>query len=992
MIAPYRIFPTKKVVCACIVSFSLALLMLVTIDRARAQDIVPSLHVSEPTVDDKLQVTATISATDTVSLRDCLYELVAGNMSADSAFSVWEDHQRINNLTVRSHRKHQLAFVYAPSANFDTYPLFQQMLLGIIQQRILCQTWDRIAAFVPIAEPKGFQSIFAADGDPFSESFNEIYNSTIAYGPKDFAAIDIYLGTTALLKTLPPCKEDTVCQFIILSDGAFANDPNKDRDLINEAAAQYYEIYTILLGQEDETRKQVLQLSDNQYLGAISNEATIPETVKNAWRALLSERSSVTIDYPLAAAHPLQLTIEYSGTRDEKPFPDLPLSPPILEISTDQTITRTIFANELGTQTFPLTTTLWLRVTWPDGKPREITQGVYEFNGQSAALAGSPFVLSLAGLNVDSYTLNVTVYDRLNLSTTANSEISIVDLAPTRNDSQWADQFTERSRGFWQRFPAPIRTINELAINRRKLFIFVTLLLPLFCIGTLIGGLDWWRNWNRVSQEDTTETDPLSGINTGVSTSATNIAGAPQYNQSTYQQAAMEGTKIPSLPPAWQRAPMAYLVPVNRNAGELFRPVNDYTRECLQKGKIPLYHPAVPDRSPAYIGTEPDKGANVILNAGFNISRLHAKIEWARDVSSQFGEKFHIRDEGSTNGTYVLSQLSPTSSRIPARLSAQDNLPLSHGDKVIFFEVEFRFEDKDEGTVTEYVSPSHSLNKPSIQLNQQPLAMTQMSSIWRAVLTVGASTRTIIVKRSLDIDKNEIVANEEHWLKRIHEQQSLDGVIQLVPYESNFDHDNLRFLVLEYIEGGTLKALVTNTSGLELSLAVQIAIQLTKVVEFIHSKACVHLDLHPSNVMFRQKPDLSTGLRNTTVVLIDFGIADASGDVYRRGGTEVWLSPERNKEHLDATSQNLLAPSKLVVHPSMDIYSMGQIIFFMLTNKDPEHNQMIEWLQNAERTERLAPLKNLCHLVKEMIDDEPQRRPTASRLVQQLQTIKKSIL
>ncbi|MBK8025982.1 MAG: PQQ-binding-like beta-propeller repeat protein [Chloroflexi bacterium] len=131
-----------------------------------------------------------------------------------------------------------------------------------------------------------------------------------------------------------------------------------------------------------------------------------------------------------------------------------------------------------------------------------------------------------------------------------------------------------------------------------------------------------------------------------------------------------------------------------------------------------------------------------------------------------------------------------------------------------------------------------------------------------------------------------------------------------------FDLNDRAYLVMEYINGSDLEALLTKARELPFDKIIDWAIELCDVLHFLHTQKpdpIVFRDLKPSNVMID-----SLG----KVRLIDFGIAKAfvSGVKHTMIGTEGYSAPEQYKGDMT---------------PQSDIYSLGATIHQLLTKKDP---------------------------------------------------------
>jgi beta-lactam-binding protein with PASTA domain/predicted Ser/Thr protein kinase len=128
--------------------------------------------------------------------------------------------------------------------------------------------------------------------------------------------------------------------------------------------------------------------------------------------------------------------------------------------------------------------------------------------------------------------------------------------------------------------------------------------------------------------------------------------------------------------------------------------------------------------------------------------------------------------------------------------------------------------------------------------------------------------------------------------------------------------DGTYFIVMEYVEGETLKDLVRRQGRLGGSEAVRILLQLLAALEFAHRSGIVHRDVKPQNVMLD---------RHGNVKVMDFGIARAGDSGITEAGsilgTAQYLAPEQAKgQRVDERS---------------DLYSVGIVLYEMLTGTVP---------------------------------------------------------
>jgi serine/threonine-protein kinase len=127
------------------------------------------------------------------------------------------------------------------------------------------------------------------------------------------------------------------------------------------------------------------------------------------------------------------------------------------------------------------------------------------------------------------------------------------------------------------------------------------------------------------------------------------------------------------------------------------------------------------------------------------------------------------------------------------------------------------------------------------------------------------------------------------------------------------------YIVFEYVEGETLKDLIRREAPLEIPVAIAYAIEIARALGAAHERALVHRDVKPQNVLIS-----SEGAAKIT----DFGIARALAEEGLTGtgrvlATTDYIAPEQ------ALGQPVSARS--------DIYSLGVVLYEMLTGEVPFH-------------------------------------------------------
>lgn len=186
--------------------------------------------------------------------------------------------------------------------------------------------------------------------------------------------------------------------------------------------------------------------------------------------------------------------------------------------------------------------------------------------------------------------------------------------------------------------------------------------------------------------------------------------------------------------------------------------------------------------------------------------------------------------------------------------------------------------------------------------------------------------------------------------------------------------DDIPYIVMEYVEGQDLKALLRLGGPLPIERAVEIAEQVASGLDAAHRAGLVHRDVKPQNIIIS-----TTGVAKIT----DFGIAKSalSTSATETGvifGTADYLSPEQARG--------------LVATPASDIYSLGITLYEMLTARLPfsGENSVAVAMQHVSAqppapssyNPRIPP--QLENIILGAIEKDPARRPPSARAFAQM--------
>lgn len=164
------------------------------------------------------------------------------------------------------------------------------------------------------------------------------------------------------------------------------------------------------------------------------------------------------------------------------------------------------------------------------------------------------------------------------------------------------------------------------------------------------------------------------------------------------------------------------------------------------------------------------------------------------------------------------------------------------------------------------------------------------------------------------------LSNDEKFVRRFQREalsaSSLSHPNIVEMYDVGEDN-GLYYIIMEYVEGKTLKQLLKKRGSLTLSEAIDIMVQLTDGMAHAHDSYIIHRDLKPQNIMIQDDGQIK---------ITDFGIAMALNSTQLTQTNSVmgsvhYLPPEQASGKGSTTKS--------------DIYSMGIIFYELLTGKLP---------------------------------------------------------
>ncbi len=185
-----------------------------------------------------------------------------------------------------------------------------------------------------------------------------------------------------------------------------------------------------------------------------------------------------------------------------------------------------------------------------------------------------------------------------------------------------------------------------------------------------------------------------------------------------------------------------------------------------------------------------------------------------------------------------------------------------------------------------------------------------MAVVYRAMDT--RLNRYVAVK----IMRSELASNEKFRHRFQTESQAI-AMLNHPNIVNVFDvshSDSVEFIVMELVEGETLKKYMQSAGRLSIRQVLNFSVQIARALSHAHSKGVVHRDIKPQNILV-----VSDG----TIKVADFGIADLQSEVpnveNEAIGSVHYISPEQARG--------------LPVDARSDIYSFGIVMYEMLTGQ-----------------------------------------------------------
>ncbi|MCH7947137.1 MAG: serine/threonine protein kinase [candidate division Zixibacteria bacterium] len=189
----------------------------------------------------------------------------------------------------------------------------------------------------------------------------------------------------------------------------------------------------------------------------------------------------------------------------------------------------------------------------------------------------------------------------------------------------------------------------------------------------------------------------------------------------------------------------------------------------------------------------------------------------------------------------------------------------------------------------------------------------------------------VILKRLKDPSLGKSFRKEANNLAKLNEHQNICTIFHF------FTDDDKTIIVMQYIEGATLKDIIESEKKLPVSVVLKLAVDLLRIISYAHERKIYHRDIKPGNIMVDKQGDLK---------VIDFGIAKDEADPEQTAagifsGTPLFAPLEQ------------FNPLAKIDWPRADVYAIGTTLYLMVSGKLPFRGR--NWSEIAESKRVAVP-------------------------------------
>lgn len=260
---------------------------------------------------------------------------------------------------------------------------------------------------------------------------------------------------------------------------------------------------------------------------------------------------------------------------------------------------------------------------------------------------------------------------------------------------------------------------------------------------------------------------------------------------------------------------------------------------------------------------------------------------------------------------------------------------------------------------------------------QELIGVGGMATVYKAYDTID--DKIVAVK----ILKEEFLGNDD-FIRRFKNESKAIAVLSHPNIVKVFDvsfGDRIQYIVMEYIDGITLKEYIEHQKVINWKEAVHFTVQILEALEHAHEKGVVHRDIKPQNIIL---------LQDGTIKVTDFGIA------------RLTTSETRTMTNTAIGSVHYIAPEQArgdLTDGKADIYSVGVMLYEMLTGKLPFEADSAVSVAIMQLQTEPSPLRDINEEIPEGLEeitlkamrkDPAQRYETAAKMLEAIETFRRN--
>jgi serine/threonine-protein kinase len=222
-----------------------------------------------------------------------------------------------------------------------------------------------------------------------------------------------------------------------------------------------------------------------------------------------------------------------------------------------------------------------------------------------------------------------------------------------------------------------------------------------------------------------------------------------------------------------------------------------------------------------------------------------------------------------------------------------------------------------------------------------------MGTVYRAVHVETSETVAVKVLSAPMAREPGLV---ERFRREIESLQKLTNP-HIVRFLDSGEHEGTYYYAMELVEGETLTARLRRVTRLGWESVIEMSVQVCRALKAAHDAGIIHRDLKPGNLMLTA---------DDVVKLTDFGVAQifAAGKLTATGGivgTAEYMSPEQAEGRK--------------AHPSSDLYSLGAVMYCMLTGRPPFVGRSAVEIIQKQRYGQFDPPRSIVPEMPRWLDD-----------------------